>query len=654
MDNDIGNLAIDFKELERLDELVGVVFAKTKDLSANLRYRLFVPLLQSTEFESLGLDSKIINDELRNELGQCVWDDVGNNIKYINDYMGHIATISYIVISYWNPIDKHRRSIVFRKSDSVASHHRAILCACLFYGLTFLGPKQEAPIYSLVHYISERATHKTTVFTDFSNHNEYYSAGTVVSIPDQCHNLLHILGIEDILSGMSISGSRDSCKSYGFELQNLLLEGHSATINDELTTVVDRAIGLFMQNVLTLSKEHNNIIANNRQILSELLMESSLSTVQTCFFMATQLLWRETCPETQFMYTFPNHGAGPCSIVTFGTSGRLNNNSISALSYIAKSLITHPLIQDYAAKEAIQRRDRQTSVVRHFLSHNLPKFLIKPVTSELREIDRILERASSVGELYELRQRISALRILYIHYDSVLGTILSSKNLKNALTLSNECMRYKLEDICNTVRTIFPLLAQQNLRRNPILLASAHLEIDPSVQSIELWGHSKMLTEMVINLVNNALKAIDPRRFVKDYNAAGVRISADVCLAPSEDYDILNFMVEDHGKGFVEDDIERFEKYADDIGRVDEQEFWSTVEGLIEHALDDHCSEEHMGIGLLFCMAYLRSLEWEPRLKSAGRLSIMRRPKGGTIMSMKIPGVIRQMTADSAKGHQQR
>jgi hypothetical protein len=155
--------------------------------------------------------------------------------------------------------------------------------------------------------------------------------------------------------------------------------------------------------------------------------------------------------------------------------------------------------------------------------------------------------------------------------------------------------------------------------------------------SCHLWGHKAFITEALFNLISNAVEEIEEDAVLADPSRARIELS----IAFSDEGIAGRFVkigIRDFARGFKPKPLELHQLAANRLVSSTPESFWNVLDELLEEIpLAGKNQEEHMGVGLLFCAAYLRSFEWDESVRRSGRLEIDSTQGKGATVSMFLP-----------------
>ena len=615
--------------IDESDEIIGEAFRVSTDIDPHLRHLLYAPLLQRDDFQFLGVDSNIITADLKAHITQHSWTKFESRIRQFHDLVRRFEA-KYIVLSYWSPIDSRRRSIVHRPLIPPEAVRQVMADAFAFYALTFAGAAEEPgqQLYSVIHYTSLRAPQKRGIATCFLDALPSLSASACLHIPPPLHDLPDALGFTEVIRDV-LHSAEITTGEIEDALRRLLLNA-DADGTSNLNAFGCHALHEFRARLPFLSPEHRLMIEGRVNVLQAFFGDDQIDFTATAFMIATQLLWRRACP-CELMYAFPTYVTNTCCVLTMGADRALAGLDVLALSSVARSLFLHPLLLDYSIKEAQAEAVRRNNVFRRFLGHNLPKIIISPVTAELENIKFALleDDEPDVETAIAAANRIET---LFEHYENLLIAFMPSERREGFFTGPVELFDFNV-DVLPRVQIAFELMRSRLLSANLRKVLQLKVTAPPSCM---ILGHRTFLTEILFNLISNAVDSIDPIKAKTDMSRATVELGVDL---PDTDHpsQFVEIRVRDQGEGFPEAELKKHRRVSERLQAARQQEFWSVVDDLLEQSVDQDAREEHMGMGIVLSMAYLRSLQWQPDIHAAGSLDVVTTEGEGSTVSIFLP-----------------
>ncbi len=608
------------------DEIIGNVFRTTDRLDPRSRHLLYGPLLKQPGFTSVGLDSNAIPNEIA-RVHPDHWEDLLQKIDVDFHKLLQRFNPTYTVASYWSPIDSRRRSVVHCQNFETDRRREVIANALAFYLLTFSGAS--CGLFTLIHYISTKAPQKHGITTCFLETTPPQESTAWLHISPAVHGLVDELGISELIQKRLVNSSDYTSEKLDAALSKILLNGDAAGDEHTLASFVSDAIESFEKRLIGLKAESRILIKKQQRILQDFFGDEDIDFTKTAFMMATQLLWRRACCS-QLMYAFPTYVSSTCCVLTMGTNRELSTLDLLAASNVARSLFVHPLLLDYGINEANREAERQNNVFRRFLGHNLPKIIISPVTVELENIKCALEDDSQ-PKIEDAIHAANRLQALVEHYENLLVAFMPGHR-EGFFTGPVEQFEFG-DDVWPKVEIAFELMKSRILHAG----LRKKLQLRSKIPSpCVIAGHSAFLTEILFNLIGNAVDSVSPVKFEHDPSRGVIEVAVS-CPTPDDSSHFVQIRICDRGEGFLPEDLEQRLAVFQRLKDATREEFWSVVDTLLGLGVEQSAREEHMGMGLVLCAAYLRSLEWQAEINRQGRLELASTNGEGSTISIFLP-----------------
>lgn len=611
---------------EEADAILSRVFQRGRDVDLQWRFLLYVHLLNRPGWAAPGFQRYTGRTPVYPGEALAGLRDAADPGRF-GEILSLLSGATYTAASYWSPIDK-RRHTVYHADAAKAFAPDHLASSWTFYALTFLGARLSQPLTSLIHYTATMAPQKRGLLTAFVT-TAGDGRGRLILPADLQEQLLSELGIDK-----AISRVRTSLNDGGIENGLYALLSNLDPLDAEpilKAGISDTFFSEFHERLTSASDRCRDVLRRAHETVVEFFDDSAVSEAQTSFMVALQYLWRRAC-VSNYMYAFPTVVSDTCCMLTVGTDEPLTPTLHVAVAKIAQSLFAHPLFLDYGARDIESESNRRGAVLRRFFVHNLPKLLITPTAVELERVEK--EIGDSIGDTGVTR-RISLLRRTFEHYEKVLLSLSASDRRLGAFGGALE-----LVDVADVVRDVEAAIELSRLRvLDEGLRRSLSVACHGDTQGYFL-GHDALLKEMLFNLISNAAEALDPRAVAKDPSCA--QIDLDIRKTERDGQRYWDFTVRDRGTGMSAAAKERLEAINRSVQATSIETFYSTIATVIEKPVASLSYEEHMGIGLLFACAYLRSLEWQSAIARRGELLIKSEPGAGTSVT------VRYATVDAA------
>jgi signal transduction histidine kinase len=620
--------------LDRADWAMSRVFSILEsEVPAEERYLVFIPLLEGFGAVAPGYDLEAVKATLEGRLSEAARQALQGHLDELGSILRNHLRADYVAASYWSPADRLRHTVIRHPLPPRGLAGGRLASAFAFYVLTFGGAAKE--LHSVVQFIAERANAKFGLATEFSEveHSVTLRESVWVLPVKTADAALTELGFtafaKELRDAMSISELRDGL--------GLALRSSGARPRHDVVERATRFVSGFGRRAATASAD----LRRAGEIAAERLSVAfgiSLSIDQALFMIGTQALWRQACP-TQFMYAFPTVAANTACIMTVGVRQPLGPEAYSIVAFLARTLFLHPLLRDYAWKQARQEAEglavRRMQLFRRLLGHNLPKFLIRPAATELRRIERLIDNQADNRIPAELHATVKRLRFLLGHYDTVLAAVMSSTTLKSSFGTQQT----KSFDLFEVIRPQSELaLDVMRHRASPLLQGSLRLKLT-SRGPAEVEAHEVFVIEVLFNLLSNAIEAISPTDVAEEPSRAVIDVEVD----GESEAAYVSLRIRDRGIGMSEAALRSFRDASRHLeNAASQEEFWKRADGLVEKRVLSEANEEHMGLGLLYCITYMRSLAWQSAVGEAGNADLSSSRSKGTEIRLRFPRIPRR------------
>jgi len=618
-----------FRTLEEIDALIRKSFDTTNrgviSRDPTVRFKAYVWLLQGMGKYTPGFNLEEIQTELRQSvINPGDWENLEDYITQLREKIPLVVAPirpTYTATSYWSPIDTQRHTVYHRPFLQNEDRPRTLARAYAFYALTHAG--RDKGLYSLIQYIATQVINKHGIRTCFqedkpNGENDWWH------IPERIHKqVLEAIGIEEAIDRILLQEKTADELEAALQLTLLNLTWQPWPDLHDFAAQIIQSVDSWQLNLTTELEDYLQHLRS--------MFKTEITQKQAFMMLFTQSLWREACPKTDFMYTFITPVADTCCIITLGTAEPLKEDSYFAMASMSKSLFVHPLLLDYAAKEDLVRSSRRMNIFRRTLGHNLPKFLIYPTTTFLQRLENIPELTQG-GPKPEVTEDIEPLRMLFGHYDRFLRAIMTASGLKDVF--SRGVTEMDFEGVKGKLNVLFRFLSRKH--RSKTIRKHLKLELEiPS--SLQVLADAEMVTEMLFNLIANAVDAIHPKYVRDDPLRARIRVTGRVPQPGEHGMGYATLSVEDRGVGFPKQLLKKYEGISIHFDALQREAFWESLDQLIEETVPQISRKEHLGIGLIFCIAYLRSLEWQAGVNRAGHLKIDSEEGQGTTVTVHLP-----------------
>jgi hypothetical protein len=621
--------------LERCDQFFASAFAAVENAGPpEDRYLLLADLLGDPNQDLVCTEANARKEALIDGAGPQA-EQLRHELQGISKNLATLfAGTSYTVASYWSPLDKQRRSI-FRRRGAHEQAPLRLAAAALFYAGTLTGSSRRSPLFpmtSIVQYLSELAPIRPSFTISFQPTGERPHEHTFL-VPPQANSIWREAALANLVDEFAQTRTPAELEADLFSVISGSKEGPSK----EARYFAARLRAVCRRIAQSLDRDSANYVKEASETLN-CLFGSPVRTVfqpqQVLFFAITSQLWRMavgTDADTKYMHVFPTTVGDTCCILTIGTRDEIDPMRRLEWSYLARSAFIQPLLLDFRTSENRGIENRNNNAFRRILGHNLPKILIQPGMTELVKMDRIVGTLPAEKRA-ALAPRVQNLQRIFEHYEGFLTSVMCSDKLQHQF--DRDPSRFIVEEeIWKYTLLIFDL---QRSYASKKLRSSMSIELDVPKQTV-LNGHKEFLREVLFIIISNAVQALSLDLVKEDGARAILSLKAwteEVTRGPS----MLVIRIADRGRGFDPIELERFRAAQAQICSVPHEGFWAAVSEMIEKRLLS-AQEEHLGIGLIFCLAYLQSLQWAPTLCWPGALDVVSEAGIGTVVTVRVPGV---------------
>ena len=622
--------AIDFTELDTW--CASIVRLTDQHVDPVLRLQVLADQVCAPEFELLGFDSRRIQSYVLPRLCSDRENIYRTDVACVRSVVSKaLSAASYALLSYWSPLDSRRRTVCIRKRDLSASPHAAAY-AYSAHALTLEGWRQTPPVTSYGQHIAEFSEIKRGITMTYreADHRpgELYLAPVFAKLPV-------LLGVKDAID-------RELLRCSPYELNDAIAsmflnipKQRWPRLRGVPTTLLKRVESNARQLDSSVLEELDEL----RPILSAHICDDNqtLERSQVLAMVLIESLWRAAFGEqhVQYVNVFPTLCGDTCCFLTVGSAGRLSTEEHTQIATLSRILFTNTLLLEYRQSAIEDTQSRHNNVFRRLLGHNFPKFFVKPGLNELSCIEEHLRETPVFAlDVKEALDRVQRLKVLFAHYENFVLAIMSAETLQEDFKRRGKHFDL-ITAVIPKVKTLFEYLRSVA----PSTLSQKYLHLDCEVpEGCEMIGNESFVTELLFNLVSNAVDAVDP----KGLEEHPARAQLDLTIRRGETYgpdryEIL-IRLQDHGVGFRPEQLKAYELLVKSIQESTAKGFWSNLLANLDGAVREHSREGHFGIGLIFCTAYLRSLEWNDSILRPGKLEIYSTSGEGTTVTVTLPG----------------
>lgn len=612
---------------QELDLHLGDYFRDIGSVPPDVRHSSIQDLLGKYPFESA--DRSPGGEEGGTERTQVGFSLIRQRIK------DHLAP-TYLVANYWNPLDGRRRSIFWRANWAESTNYREMLInAYLFYLLTFAGEGRRCDqVYTLTHYLARVAQHKAIVVTTFRH--TLVDAGTRVIIPagGDLSRLDDKLGLGEIVAAATEESTKISLALLEGNLGELLSRRQAVhwSLLDK-NGIATRALETIDESFSSLDRRANSaLIALHSRLARDLAGAGGerLSLKQVAVIVASQQLWRKVvdASATRYMYALPVQLGRETCVLTLGTRRLLSRSRLLFAQQLARSLFSHPLIEDHQSRAVDQEVLHRNNVFRRFLSHSFPKILIVPAKQELRRLKKTWLAEEGAGA--SLLSYVARLECLFSHYELLLQSFEPASSEEGVFRIRPQAIDWAA-DVEPTLTAAFEMLRQNRL--SPELQSRMSLDLDVD-RKVAFRFDPAVLVEILFNLLGNAVQQLTPSDVIE--NSQRGRVNVFFKAIPQRPGWIVTG-VEDMAGGFNESKLDDFRRLQLRLSRIPRLRFLGEIDRALGWELQKTAKEERLGIGLTYCLAQVIALRWHPAFKRSGSIDITTARGVGSRIAVTVP-----------------
>ncbi|HYI64051.1 MAG TPA: ATP-binding protein [Allosphingosinicella sp.] len=589
---------------EQLEADLADLFSKLGGLPPEQRFHISTSLLEINELKTPVAEVSATWRNIRRESEK--FDDlIGECIKHIRAPLENCGA-GYLATNYWSPAVKHRQSGI--ACDPAFSHDtQRQRYAIAFFDITWHAEQRGAtgaPQYwSLVQYLAKRAKRPWATRTVFG--------GRDASVPR--HPAYADIQIDDSVDGPEfvnaladhvLSLSKDAASNDSDMLQDCLIWGHPRRRSPWLISLSEGYEAIFESAFERLDEACRLDLEALTGRLKDAYKDDDLTVRQVAFLMAMQALWRRAF-RGQFLYAFPTVVNIERSILTAATlKGNLTDEHRRLLSGFGRSLFSNLLFLDYGLSTGLEARRAYQS----FVAHNLPKLVFAPAAAELRVIERKIDQSTGMRRavLEELGGPLEYLRSLLEHYESLMGRFRSFSDKSNSLGLPTRPENIDfLVDVKDRIEAVFAVLRDRVLDENLRRLLDLEIVLDHDETNFRFSADLEMVTELLVNLIGNAIDSIDPLEL------GDGDIYATIVLTVQRKEGGIEFIVRDYGEGLDGEKIRELEAQRDYLLSATPGPWKAAVASALYDQDITRNSLEKSGIGLPLSLVYLSQLKWD-------------------------------------------
>lgn len=626
--------AKDWRAQERLDADLGGLFSTLENLTPEQRFQVATIFLKVDGLEIPKYSEKAF-DDFKTEFEAGAADRPGvldENVENIRKTLeGHGLT--YLSTNYWSPAVANRQSAVAWDADFLLSPLRK-RCAIAFFQITWEAEQRANAgrqiFWSLAQYLANPKHRPQTVQTVFGKVKPEIGSelqtDICIQIDDSDFGPPFASALATYVQQLAGRAPADDAQM----LQDCLRNGRALKPAIWLKQLCDEYENVFEHAFTDIrNSSHAPELEKLTKEMAAKFNHEQLTPKRVAFLLAMQALWHKAF-KGDVLYALPTVVNRQRSILTIGTEA--GTNELWRLSNFGRSLFLNLLFLDYGMKEGARERRAYQS----FVAHNLPKLVFAPATAELQVISREIGhgRSLSMEEAGEVAKRVRHLKTLFEHYESLMGRFRSVKNdpeRPGLATRIENAIRFN-EDIRNRLLEMFEVIRDRVLDKT--LYEKLQIDIPP-MPDLRFAADLEMVTEILVNLISNAVDAIDPRKLGDNFDWAHVSVHA------KDEGDYIQFVVRDFGEGVPSEKIDELNARIQDFDNADKDRWNALVDNILNSQNAMKGSLEKSGLGLPLSIAYLRQLQWDSDYLKSGRLKFISATRAeldrGTEMTIAIP-----------------
>ena len=519
-----------FKYSEAIDLLIHDIFLHDTNYSNDDRYKLYISLLNRTNFCSPNNFENI-----------KFYKEKFNETCEINSEISDNFSNTYTVASYWSPLNNKRRSIVHWPILKGIENNERQKKAVAFFSLSLKGKEVKRGIdkrWALVQFLLEADVKKRVVISSFCEteiQNKEY-----LFFPKWIQNdFLAKLGIDKNINKFLEIETNELAVILDYLLKGDIDDNKINKIVNEFTTTT---ISTFNNKLKHLPNKYLEFIEENRRLLNSTFFQTNtknkITFNQTAFMLMTHLLWNEACPS-KHTHAFPIKVSNTCCVLTFGSDNLLNQEELLFIFKYAHSLFNPAIIRDYYEKDkkSYQELRNVYNGMRAFIDsakHSLDKstdYLDYALDKELNNLDSsyqpIIDRMKDeIRNIFDIHERLT--------FFSEAGFVEKLKDIIEECNLFNIIKKVISDDL---------LTLKINKYNFDIIINKVDL------QNTKVTGHSIAIYEILKTIIDNAANAIIERYLKTKYNDR--KIIIDIVLSTYEN-DIINIFISDNGIGLTQ------------------------------------------------------------------------------------------------------
>lgn len=503
-------------------------------------------------------------------------------------------SLTYLVLSTWNPITKARYSVAVKKAEVDAGSYHTARNSNLFYALTLSSrTSTEKHNTSLTQFVGRFSGRKPLLVTSFDGNAD----GVDIAVP--------AIELEDALNEIVESiDTPDWFNCWGSQLIQALYRG---TVLDnrgrhKILRYGERLSAAIKDSYHSVSKKSREELGRQARALQYKLSlsDEALLTEEIMYtFWITQLLWRRVISDstTHYMYLIPKAFGEGTSILTYGSKRRLTHENVLSLRAFSKETLSVHLshqLQHHAAVSA-------SNVNRVFTGHNLPRAFGHLTRRYIPRVKRLLDRVGEPQLRHDILLNIGAMDKYLKHYYFLMKSWLQSADIQDmAIEIMEE--RIPSDDIKSLIMSTFFLSRDDLGDRDFAESLSPNIELRLEEETERNYSRH-LLTEVLITVLSNAA------RYTASYPRHQLPSRQIPITVSEEEGGFLSIVVKNFCGRDQQENVVQCQAAIDEIFRSpDVAELSKVLDRLINAAMLN-ARDGQLGVGVATACGYLKCLD---------------------------------------------